>query len=371
MPKLPVPVSFGSYGPSGHVVCVLLKPNASCRLLHVSASLGQNDAPATGVIDIRKLAASPTPSTLRIRRVDPTRYSDTSSPRVNDARSFALRPKPYGMAEPWRTPGTGSSQSTRKILAGGVSSIKGRKDPGRLSRDSSARGSANPGRGESGGRRDRAERSSGGENYTDEGMLHASLPELRSMLSEIKAAEKAGAPTILQPKIFEVAEVSAESLAGNGPAIPSGQWGMSEVISEKLDRFAGDFLIENATRIQDLARRLRDGHFVRFRDEAEKEAVFDLVRNIEAKKGNAEEKDDAVPDFEPIPEEARNAMTSQLLQGSYKFVEKDAGPLQELLIKVRRNETISPKQEGALVRKIRSLMPIQTTRLARIPKTPV
>ena len=247
------------------------------------------------------------------------------------------------------------------------------------------RGTAQRGRGrgrggrESGDRRvggGKVDRLAGGENENTDDDLdifwEMKLEELESILKECVEAEKGGQVLPKAPKHFEVADVSRDALTGQGPAVPLGTWGMSEVVEERLEDITGDKLIENGMRLQELVRKLRNGDYIRFRSDAEKDATLALARTV------SEQEADLATDetgqivnpgkttFTPVNEETREKLMRGLLEGGYKMAEGDEGFVRELLVKLRRNETIGVRQEGAMARKIRSLLPSQ--RVVRVPK---
>ena len=189
--------------------------------------------------------------------------------------------------------------------------------------------------------------------------------EWKKLVAECKDVERVGAQEKSGRKMVEISEDGPESLVGLGPAILLGPRGMGEIVEEKLDRLSGNSMIDNAIRLQELVRRLRAGEFLRFRNDAEKEATLELSKSVAKRAADAQTDASgkiaglAKTTFETIPEETRDKITRQLLGGSYKLVEGKPGTLQELLIKLRRNETISPQKEDAMARKIRSLLPVQ------------
>jgi len=220
------------------------------------------------------------------------------------------------------------------------------------------------------------DRLAGGENESTEDDLEIlgkmSIEGLRSILKECEEAEKGGQILPKEPAHFEVAEVSRDALTGQGPAVTLGTWGMSEVVEERLEGITGDKLIENGMRLQELVRKLRSGVYIRFRSDAEKDATLALARTV------SEQQADQATDetgqivhpgtttFAPVSEETREKLMRVLLEGGYRMAEGDEGFVKELLVKLRRNETIGVRQEGAMARKIRSLLPSQ--RVVRVPK---
>ena len=224
---------------------------------------------------------------------------------------------------------------------------------------------------------DRLAGAGGGGDREEEGndlekMTRMKVEELESLLKICTDAEKGGQVLPEEPKAFEVAEVSADTLTGLGPTVTLGPWGMSEVVEERLNSITGDKLIENAMRLQELVHKLRHGEYIRFRSDAERDATLELARTIrerEADLSTDQTGKKVYPPktpFTPVNEETREKLMRGLLEGGHKMVEGDEGFVRELLLKLRRNETIGTRAEGLMARKIRSLLPSQ--RVMRAPK---
>jgi len=203
-------------------------------------------------------------------------------------------------------------------------------------------------------------------------MLKMNAEDLDAILQECNAAEQGGQILPPEPEHFAIADVSRAALTGQGPALALGPWGMSEVVEERLDKITGNGLIENARRLQELVRNLRNGEYIRFRSDAEKDATLALARTVSEMEADTatdetgEIVNPAKAGFTAVSEETREKLMRRLLEGGYKMGEGEEGFVRELLLKLRRNETIRTKQEGAMARKIRSLLPSQ--RVVRVPK---
>ena len=191
------------------------------------------------------------------------------------------------------------------------------------------------------------------------------VEEWEKMVAECKDVEKVGAKFKSGLGKIEIPEIGPKSFVGFGPSVALGPRGMGEIVEEELDLLSGNSMIDNAIRLQVLARRLRAGEFVRFRDDTEKEATLELAKSVAEKQADAQiDASGAIAGvakttFETIPEETRDKLIRQLLAGSYTLVEGKSGAVQELLVKLRRNETITPQKEAGMARKIRSLLPVQ------------
>ncbi len=190
--------------------------------------------------------------------------------------------------------------------------------------------------------------------------------ELKYM--EEKAVKERGTPVL-----FQLPEVTRDALRGDGPAVVVGEFGMAEVVEEKLqwlaERPAGSY-----ARTVELARRLLSGEFIRFEGEPERDAVVkkaemlvvEEATRLSERKGEVVEPKEA--GFEPIAEEDRNLLVEKLLKGNYEIPgspRQEEGLLKELLRVTNKNETYLPRDGSSLLGKVRGLLPAQTSRASR------
>ncbi|KAL9116305.1 MAG: hypothetical protein Q9187_007172 [Circinaria calcarea] len=178
------------------------------------------------------------------------------------------------------------------------------------------------------------------------------------------------------PIPYDPADISPEDLVGGGPTVIVGQWGMNEVVEERLNKLAPTGLNDAGTRRQDLARELLRGNVVRFKDEEEKNGVLAMAESIATKEAEekSEEKGKLIESnfegFEPFDDEWNVRLLSNMLKGEYRLAEETnkEGDPPDLVRNTRRNETYLPKNEASLAAKVRSLVAAQSNR-PRVKKT--
>ena len=179
---------------------------------------------------------------------------------------------------------------------------------------------------------------------------------------------------------IELAKSGVKSLVGQGPAVFLGEWGMTEIVEERLDRLAPAGQDDGGTRKQDLTRQLLKGGFVRFRDESEKEAVLQLASKLATTwaKEKSEAKGEVVEPmdttFEPLDEEAKVFIRDRLLKGDYVLggeVKPSQRLLQDALKLVRKNSSYFRKEEASITKKLGSLLPVERNRPARAARAVV
>ncbi|MCJ1284940.1 hypothetical protein MMC26_004277 [Xylographa opegraphella] len=153
--------------------------------------------------------------------------------------------------------------------------------------------------------------------------------------------------------------VEKVTLVGKGPSLAVGEWGMSEIVEEKLEQVTRDSLIDEEIRPQVLAKRLVNGRWVRFRDDEERDSVAGLAKSRaeqnavlkSERKGEVVEPFDTT--FQTLSPEQTEEVTRQLLMGSY---DNSGLPpaMKDIAIRVRKSGAISQQQEDSLVKKINS-----------------
>ncbi|KAI9769284.1 MAG: hypothetical protein M1835_006731 [Candelina submexicana] len=159
----------------------------------------------------------------------------------------------------------------------------------------------------------------------------------------------------------EPTEITLESLIGNGPAIPLGEFGMRDTLTDRMitaaRRRPGQFVM-----LDHLAKRLIDGKFVRFESEEEKAQVIKLVDDMNAEKANklTDRKGEIVQKekagFETIDNESRGQIMEKLFAGRYPAVKAGNNILADTLKTVNRNESYMPDDREKLMRKVTELM---------------
>ena len=166
------------------------------------------------------------------------------------------------------------------------------------------------------------------------------------------------------------ADISTDALVGGGPAVIVGQWGMSELVEERLNRMAPAGLNDAGIRRQDLARELLRGSVVRFKDEEEKDSVLAMAESIATKEAElkSEAKGELIESefagFEPFGEDWKVRFSANTLKGEYELlgnIGKEGDP-QDLVRNTRRNETYLPKDGDSLAARVRSLLAAPSNR---------
>ena len=173
---------------------------------------------------------------------------------------------------------------------------------------------------------------------------------------------------------FQLSEVSTEALTGGGPALLVGEWGMSEVVEETLNRLAPAGLKNDGVRREEeLATKLLRGEFIRFKDDEEKSTVLGMAHRATERGAElrSEEKGEIVeatsPEFEPLEEGSRSQMVDKMLKGAYELAgrREEDGVLQHLLRHTSRNESYYPENGSSLAAKVKSMLQTQTNRPPR------
>ncbi|KAL8900407.1 MAG: hypothetical protein Q9192_001091 [Flavoplaca navasiana] len=160
--------------------------------------------------------------------------------------------------------------------------------------------------------------------------------------------------------------ISAESLQGMGPALACDEWGMNETVGERLIEVKRQ-QDEYDERIEELAQKVGEGEFCRFRSKQERVDTMKTVqRNLAGQGDNAEldeeqEKEKtALIDARMVEERAK--LATRLLKGDYYVGPLGKGPTAELLERyTQKNETYMPQDSQALAGKIRTLLPLDKT----------
>lgn len=224
------------------------------------------------------------------------------------------------------------------------------------------------GRGRGGPKRSRGNTGPGEGGFTVETI--EKTPEEIVYMTEKTLREKA------VPIPYDLVDVSKEALVGKGPAVIVGQWGMSELVEDTLNRMAPVGLNDAGVRRQDLARELLRGSVVRFKDEEEKNGVLSMAESIATKDAElkSEKKGELIESkfagFEPFSEDWKFRFSAKMLKGEYDLTGNTGkeGDPQDLLRNTRRNETYLPKDGDSLAARVRSLLAAPSNR-PRVKKT--
>lgn len=156
------------------------------------------------------------------------------------------------------------------------------------------------------------------------------------------------------------AEISLESLAGYGPRLSVGKFGMEEVVGDRV-RGAVEKLERERDRRELLSRTWTEGENYKYRSQDEREAVEHLVqkaqRGTPQSEVKAEEEEDKGDLLTP---EQRDELVERLFRGSYSVGGgKEGGVLGELRRMADVNGSYLPEDGERVVEKVRALMPAQ------------
>lgn len=323
-----------------------------------------------------KLDRSETPSgaiDARFLGSNPRNAADGASSTRSSSRGGSFSSRGGGFSS--RGGGFGSrggAAFSPRTESGSGSFQRGRGGPSRGLRGR-GRGSSGRGRGDdrSGGPREPRGRDKGfrqgGGNVRDAGEGHewnaAFETELQNESSLAESYLEAQEEIQPSSKPYDLDQVNVSTFDGNGPSLALGERGMKEVIEEKIEKVTQNGQIDNEIRTQVLAEHFNSGTWVRFRSEEEKEAVLQLVKDMAEKRSRlqSEAKGEIVEpldtSFQPLTGEQSVDLTKLLLQGAYN--ERTYAPLKGLIMQVRGGGSITQKQEDTLVKKLRSMLPVQ------------
>lgn len=142
-------------------------------------------------------------------------------------------------------------------------------------------------------------------------------------------------------------ELSRETLAGLGPATASDEWGMSEMLGERLL----------------LARKHLDREFIQWDSKEQKADVMAVVEKLKASrriKPTERDKETATTASGKGDQQAQ-ALMQKLFGGSYdkfkRLGEKDI--LGHVERYVHRNDSYYPEDEKSLLETVRSILPVE------------
>lgn len=176
-------------------------------------------------------------------------------------------------------------------------------------------------------------------------------------------------------KPYQVQDVTQESLVGDGPAVAVGEFGMSEMVEERLRILTRKNMMEGFAGREGVMRRVMAGGFVRFENEQEKEELLAEAERMSQREAElrSEEKGEVVEskwtEFVGLEEAERNAVVESVLKGQYTIEAEGAeGIVGHLMRSTSRNETYLSKDGSALLEKVRTLLSTQKARPAAKPK---
>jgi len=155
---------------------------------------------------------------------------------------------------------------------------------------------------------------------------------------------------------YQPAEVTAQTLSGNGPAIPLGGWGMNEIVEEWVGRIGK----EGERRRDDLAlmaEKCNHGSTVDFGgDQETKKQVLDAAEH--GVKDMSEEEQGVVA--EKLRETFGKVFAERVFKGEYVFEgRKEGGVLDSLARQTTRNASFLPRDGESLAAKVKSLLPAE------------
>lgn len=141
---------------------------------------------------------------------------------------------------------------------------------------------------------------------------------------------------------------------------------MNETVGERLIEVKRQ-QDEYDERIEELAQKVGEGEFCRFRSKQERVDTMKTVeRNLAGQGDNAELDEEQEKEKTALIDarmaEARAKLATRLLKGDYYVGPLGKGPTAELLERyTQKNETYMPQDSQALAGKIRTLLPLDKT----------
>ena len=156
-----------------------------------------------------------------------------------------------------------------------------------------------------------------------------------------------------------IAKVDFQTLVGGGPSTVTGNWGLSEVVEEEIDRLSADGLTDPAIRIEQLTRKMRRGEFVRFKDRQERSSILGVAPEMAEYEQKTMGK--LGLDFEQVSEEGRAQLLAGLLKGGY-VMPKSKGKetlLESLSRYTTKNGSYLREQGDSLAERVKRLLPVR------------
>lgn len=190
--------------------------------------------------------------------------------------------------------------------------------------------------------------------YGDDGIEYHGKdldPEIKEYLDDQKEESKPKAVA------YQPAEITLETLSGNGPAMPLGGWGMNEVVEDWVNRIAkkGEKTHEDLAM---MAQKWSKGETVDFgRDQEIKKRMLDVVEH--GIRDMSEEEVGAVA--EKLRGTFEKDFAEKVLDGTYVFEgRKEEGVLGSLARQTTRNSSFLPEDGKSLAAKVKSLLPAES-----------
>jgi len=182
-------------------------------------------------------------------------------------------------------------------------------------------------------RRKRNKEAAGGNDYGGKTSVEEMYNEKEKEYVKQKRNREATNSTAYEP-----GDVSRETFSGVGPAVVSGEWGMREVLGERLL----------------LAKKYLDGDYVEWHSKEQKADVMTLVETLKhGKKLNPS------PSLSVEAEQQTQNLMQKLLGGKYEFTKPQQGKdiLGNVARHTDRNESYYPVDQQSLLEKVKSLVP--------------
>lgn len=160
---------------------------------------------------------------------------------------------------------------------------------------------------------------------------------------------------------YKPAEVSLESLRGNGPAVPLGDWGMGEVVEEWVGRIArkGE---QRDVALALMAEKWNNGEHVSFTDGDTKQRLLDVVEN--GARDLSEEEQAAVT--ARLKDTFGKVLGRKMVKGEYAFEGRTGqGVLDTLARQTAKNRSFFPTDGESFAAKVKSLLPPENSGAAQ------
>ena len=173
----------------------------------------------------------------------------------------------------------------------------------------------------------------------------ATTKELENLRKEEDDAKRNYLEEFNRPKPWTPEAVTIENLRSYLPRAPFGGEGSAKGLEDRLHNVTDSPDIDDYSRSDDLVQRLKGGHYVRFRNEEEREAV---VRRLPTN-----------TTFKPLSQPSRQLLEQEIVEGKYQsFTETTQhGTLDQMIHLIRQNGSYTKEDETSMLRKLTQLLP--------------
>ena len=169
------------------------------------------------------------------------------------------------------------------------------------------------------------------------------LQQLKAKKTEPKAVE------------YQPAEMTLDSLRGNGPSMELGDWGKNEAVEEWVHHITkhGE---KKREQVALMAEKWKNGQYVNYRDWETKKRILDAVEY--GIRDLSEEEQAAVA--EKLRDTFRTELADRVFKGQYMFEgRKGASVLDSVARQAAKNGSFLPRHGESFAAKVRMLLPVE------------